>query len=150
MMVVSFNFAFLAVHDPQLVRLGALAEQYFTSDPNTCLIKLRQFGELLAQLVAAEVGLYVSPDERQIDLLRRLKDRGLLKGKVDRLFHQLRRSGNEVTHTDTDFEDPTVVAKCVVLTGVFCINPRFGGIAMQEVGHYYHLRASYQQGFFFQ
>jgi len=85
MMVVSFNFAFLAVHDPQLVRLGALAEQYFTSDPNTCLIKLRQFGELLAQLVAAEVGLYVSPDERQIDLLRRLKDRGLLKS-VDGSF----------------------------------------------------------------
>lgn len=104
MMVVSFNFAFLAVHDPQLVRLGALAEQYFTSDPNTCLIKLRQFGELLAQLVAAEVGLYVSPDERQIDLLRRLKDRGLLKGDVDRLFHELRRSGNEATHTD--FGDP--------------------------------------------
>lgn len=103
-MVVSLNFAFLDVHDPQLVRLGALAEQYFTSDPNTCLIKLRQFGELLAQLVAAEVGLYVSPDERQIDLLRRLKDRGLLKGEVDRLFHELRRSGNEAMHTD--FEDP--------------------------------------------
>ncbi len=33
MMVVSVNFAFLDVHDPQLVRLGALAEQYFTSDP---------------------------------------------------------------------------------------------------------------------
>lgn len=98
-MVVSLNFAFLADHDPQLVRLGALAEQYFASDPNTCLIKLRQFGELLAQLVAAELGLYVSDDERQIDLLRRLRDRGLLKGEVDRLFHELRRSGNEATHT---------------------------------------------------
>ena len=38
-MVVSVNFAFLDVHDPQLVRLGALAEQYFTFDPNTCLLK---------------------------------------------------------------------------------------------------------------
>lgn len=98
-MVVSLNFAFLAVHDPQLVRLGALAEQYFASDPNTCLIKLRQFSELLAQLAAAELGLYVSDDERQIDLLRRLRDRGLLKGEVDRLFHELRRAGNEATHT---------------------------------------------------
>ena len=66
-MVVSLNFAFLESHDPQLVRLGALAEQYFTTDPNTSLIKLRQFGELLAQLAAAKVGLYVSPDERQVD-----------------------------------------------------------------------------------
>lgn len=130
-MVVSVNFAFLDVHDPQLVRLGALAEQYFTSDPNTCLIKLRQFGELLAQLVAAEVGLYVSPDERQIDLLRRLKDRGLLKGEVDRLFHELRRSGNEATHTD--FEDPRTALsnlKYARLLGiwfhrVFTKNPSF-------------------------
>jgi type I restriction enzyme R subunit len=35
-------------HDPQLVRLGGLAERYFKDDPNTCLIKLRQFGEVLA------------------------------------------------------------------------------------------------------
>lgn len=98
-MVVSPNFAFLDAHDPQLVRLGALAEQYFASDPNTCLIKLRQFGELLAQLAAAKVGLYVGSDERQIDLLRRLRDRGVLKGEVDRLFHELRRAGNEATHT---------------------------------------------------
>lgn len=97
-MLVSLNFAFLEVHDPQLVLLSALAEQYFAGDPNTCLIKLRQFGELLAQLTAAKVGLYVSPDERQIDLLRRLRDKGLLKGEVDRLFHELRRAGNEATH----------------------------------------------------
>lgn len=97
-MVVSPNFTFLDAHDSQLVRLGVLAEQYFASDANTCLIKLRQFGELLAQLAAAKVGLYVSDDERQIDLLRRLRDRGLLKGEVDRLFHELRRAGNEATH----------------------------------------------------
>jgi type I restriction enzyme R subunit len=85
-MVVSLNFAFLESHDPQLVRLGALAEQYFTTDPNTSLIKLRQFGELLAQLASAEVGLYVSPDERQVDLIRRLREKGLLKGEVDLEF----------------------------------------------------------------
>lgn len=50
------NFTFLAAHDPQLVRLGSLAERYFKDDPGTCLIKLRQFGELLAQLTAAIAG----------------------------------------------------------------------------------------------
>lgn len=98
-MAASLNFSFLAVHDPQLVRLGALAERYFTDDPNTCLIKLRQYGELLAQLTAAQIGLYTSPDEKQVDLLRRLRDRGVLKGDVDRLFHELRKMGNEATHS---------------------------------------------------
>lgn len=94
----SLNFSFLAVHDQQLVRLGALAERYFVDDPNTCLIKLRQFGELLAQLAAANIGLYEVADERQIDLLNRLRDRGLIKGEVDRLFHELRKIGNQATH----------------------------------------------------
>lgn len=100
-MVVSLNFAFLEEHDPQLVRLGGLAEQYFTSDPNTSLIKLRQFGERLAQLIAANVGLYVATEDRQVDLLRRLRERGLLSPDVERLFHELRRTGNEATHALT-------------------------------------------------
>ncbi|MFQ3617560.1 MAG: type I restriction-modification system endonuclease [Cyanobacteriota bacterium] len=97
-MPASLNFSFLAVHDAQLVRLGALAERYFADDPNTCLIKLRQFGELLAQLTAAKAGLYVSPEEKQVDLLRRLREQGILKGDVNRLFHELRKMGNDATH----------------------------------------------------
>jgi len=38
---------------------AALAEHYFPTDPNTCLFKLRQFGELLAQDVAARAAVYV-------------------------------------------------------------------------------------------
>ena len=53
----SANFGFLAEHDEQFVRLAALAERYFADDPNTSLIKLRQFSELLAQQVAARYGL---------------------------------------------------------------------------------------------
>lgn len=97
-MVASPNFEFLKVHDPQLVRLGSLAERYFADDPNTSLIKLRQFGEVLAQLTAAKVGMYTDPDEKQVDLLRRLRDRGVLKGETDRLFHELRKVGNDATH----------------------------------------------------
>ena len=97
-MAVSPNFAFLGVHDTQLVKLGTLAEKYFQDDPVTCLIKLRQFGELLAQLVAANVGLYTNPDESQIELLNRLQDKNLLPGDVKNLFHQLRKSGNDAVH----------------------------------------------------
>ena len=60
---VSRNFVFLKVHSLELVQLGSQADEYFANDPNTCLIKLRQFGEGLAQLVAAKVGLYEQPRE---------------------------------------------------------------------------------------
>ena len=68
------NFSYLEEHDPLLIRLGMLAEKYFTDDPNTCILKLRQFGEALAQHVASRVGLLVSSEESQFDLIRRLRD----------------------------------------------------------------------------
>lgn len=98
-MRISPNFAFLRVHDLQLVRLGTQAEQYFHDDPNTCLIKLRQFGELLAQLIAASAGLYENPGENQVDLLRRLETQRAVTGKALDLFHYLRKAGNRATHS---------------------------------------------------
>jgi type I restriction enzyme R subunit len=95
---VSANFDFLGKQDAQLVRLGALAERYFKDDPNTCLIKLRQFGEALAQLTAAKTGLLSSPEEPQADLLRRLKFERVVPREVGELFHQLRLAGNRATH----------------------------------------------------
>jgi hypothetical protein len=67
---ISANFDFLGVRDAQLVRLGPLTERYFKEDPNTCLIKLRQFGEVLAQLTAAKSGLLASPEEPPLFLLQ--------------------------------------------------------------------------------
>jgi hypothetical protein len=92
------NFLFLKQNDTQLVRLGALAERYFHDDANTCLIKLRQFGELLVQLIAAKTGLLQSGDESQADLLRRLRFERLLPSKVADLFHEIRILGNRATH----------------------------------------------------
>jgi type I restriction enzyme, R subunit len=94
----SANFAFLSSHDAQLVRLGALSERYFKEDPNTCLIKLRQFGELLAQVIAAKTGLYENQNEAQSDLLRRLKFERITPREVGELFHHLRVIGNKATH----------------------------------------------------
>ncbi|MEM1251609.1 MAG: type I restriction-modification system endonuclease [Cyanobacteria bacterium P01_H01_bin.21] len=97
-MQVSRNFAFLKVHSLELVRLGTLAENYFANDPNTCLIKLRQFSEQLAQLVAAKVGLYEDPEESQFELLRRLDNRRAITGQTTQLFHEMRKVGNRATH----------------------------------------------------
>lgn len=95
---ISANFDFLGKHDEQLVRLGALAERYFKDDPNTCLMKLRQFGEVLAQLTAAKAGLFSSPEEQQTELLRRLKFERVLPEQPADLFHQIRIVGNRATH----------------------------------------------------
>lgn len=100
--LTSLNFEFLSDYSPQLVRLGALAERYFREDPNTCLIKLRQFGELLAQETAARAGLFSSPDEQQADLLRRLKSDRIVPQQALDLFHQLRIAGNQATHAHAD------------------------------------------------
>jgi type I restriction enzyme R subunit len=57
-MLQTSNFAFLSVHDAQLVQLGVLAERYFRDDPGTAIFKLRQFAELLSKTVAAHHALY--------------------------------------------------------------------------------------------
>lgn len=92
----------MRTHEAQFDRLGALAEQYFADDPNTCLIKLRQFAELLAQEVAARSGLFSLMEEPQADLLRRLKAERAVPPPVLDLFHQVRIAGNRATHDAAD------------------------------------------------
>lgn len=95
---LSLNFAFLVCHNPLLDRLGAQAERYFKDDPNTSLLKLRQFSELLAQTVAAKLGVFSSHREEQRELLRRLRDQGFLGERALQLFHELRIAGNDANH----------------------------------------------------
>jgi type I restriction enzyme R subunit len=96
--VASPNFAFLAKHDALLVRYGAQAERYVFDDPNTALIKLRQFSEVLAKLAAAQVGVYLSAEDGLTDVLSRLRDSGVLNSEVAQLFHALRKAGNAAAH----------------------------------------------------
>ena len=98
MAVIQTNFAQLAEHDEQLLRLGLLAERYFPEDPNTSLLKLRQLTELLAQHVATNVGAYVSTEEAQYELIRRLQEQGILPREIAQLFSEVRRAGNAASH----------------------------------------------------
>jgi type I restriction enzyme R subunit len=92
------NFAHLQSHDEQLLRLGMLAERYFADDPNTCLLKLRQLSEVLAQLVASNVGILDRPEDGQYELLSRLRDHGILPYEIHQLFGEVRRTGNSANH----------------------------------------------------
>jgi type I restriction enzyme R subunit len=92
------NFTHLAKLQIDLGLLGAAAEKYFAEDPNTCLLKLRQFGELMAQQVAARASIYTAGEDNQAALLSRLKGAGWLNRDVADLFHWLRKAGNEASH----------------------------------------------------
>ena len=92
------NFSFLQPHDEQLARLGLLAEKYLLDDPNTSLIKLRQYGELLAQTVSAQMEMYKNEPESQYDLLLRLRMENVLADEIYQLFSEIRRAGNDASH----------------------------------------------------
>ncbi|MGY4617256.1 type I restriction enzyme R subunit [Bradyrhizobium sp. USDA 4472] len=105
----SANFSFLAKRYPDLDRIGAGSERYFSDDPVVALILLRQFGEVLAQMLAARSGLLTDARELQADLLRRLRIEGNYPSSVLDLFHQLRKLGNAATH-DRDGDHATALS----------------------------------------
>ena len=92
------NFGFLEPRAPALFRLAALAENYFPGDPSTSLIKLRQFGEVMAREIAAQTGALDRPDASQSDLLRRFRADRIVPEEVVRLLHHLRAVGNRAVH----------------------------------------------------
>ncbi|WP_312727415.1 type I restriction-modification system endonuclease [Stutzerimonas kunmingensis] len=97
-MAASSNFAFLQEHDPVFLQLASTAEQVFASDPNTTLVKLRQFGEALAQDLASRAGIEFDATTTQSDLLYKLSREIQLDQNIRSLFHTLRVEGNRAIH----------------------------------------------------
>lgn len=97
----SSNFDFLQAHGPLLVRLPSLAERYVHDDPNTAILKLRQFAELLARQAAARLGLDVGSETDQLSLVRGLEDRGAIHRELASVFHAIRKTGNQANHAFT-------------------------------------------------
>ena len=96
--ITSINFGFLNRYDAALVQVAGLAERYFPDIPITCLMKLWQFGQPLAQQLAARAGVFTGVDKGQSELLGRLKrDTAYPRAVID-LFHDLRRGGNDAVH----------------------------------------------------
>ncbi|WP_095202894.1 type I restriction-modification system endonuclease [Mesorhizobium carmichaelinearum] len=92
------NFIFLTAHDQRLATLGAFAERYFRDDPSTAIFKLRQFAELMAQLIAASHAAYRDERETFNELLRRLSYERIIPREVADLFHTLKNVGNDAAH----------------------------------------------------
>lgn len=97
---MSANFGHLEALSPELHRLGVLAERFFSDDANTSLIKSRQFGEYMVKEIAALSGVYdAAARETTYDLLRRLATQQVIPKEVADIFHAVRKSGNEATHS---------------------------------------------------
>ncbi|MFG1317541.1 type I restriction-modification system endonuclease [Xanthobacter autotrophicus] len=94
----SVNFGFLDAHDAKLAALGALAERYFREDPSTAIVKLRQFAELTAKIIAARHASYRGERETFDETLRRLSYERIIPKEVVDVFHALRKVGNTAVH----------------------------------------------------
>lgn len=92
------NFHFLEACDDKLFEFASQAENYLLSDPNTCLMKARQFGERLAQLIAERTRVFIPNDEKQVERLNKLYQRRVLPYEFYRKLDWLRQKGNDANH----------------------------------------------------
>ncbi|MGH3622089.1 MAG: DUF4145 domain-containing protein, partial [Sciscionella sp.] len=104
------NFGRLLEHEPVLVSYGVAAETSVYADPNTSLIKSRQFAEALTDALLARLGASAHGD-RQVDKLRTLTEDGVLTTRVGAAFDQIRVAGNQAVHEH--FADPRAALKSV-------------------------------------
>lgn len=93
----SRNFGFLYDHLPLLVAYGSGAEANAFTDPNTSLIKSRQFGEALASDLVRRARVQFT-GSKQIERLAALDREGYLHGDVGPAFHEVRVLGNKANH----------------------------------------------------
>ncbi|MBF6357406.1 DEAD/DEAH box helicase family protein [Nocardia higoensis] len=94
----SVNFGSLAAIEPLLTIYGAGAESSVYTDPNGALIKCRQFGEVLAEQLIRRSGTRFN-GSKQIERIQTLERAGVLTRFAADALHDIRRTGNEATHS---------------------------------------------------
>ena len=93
------NFDFLKEVEPfVLYRIAKLAETYLFTDPNGCLVKLRQFAEVMVNEVLQTEHIALPYDNTQANRINLLKREEIIEYQLAGLLHQLRLKGNEAVH----------------------------------------------------
>ena len=95
------NFEFLKQHDPVFYQLASTAEQFFTMDPNTTIMKLRQLSEAFAKDIASRFNIPSYSYNNQNELLYQIDRKINLDSRVKDIFHKLRKDGNKAVHEFT-------------------------------------------------
>ncbi len=107
----SQNFEFLRPHEELLAIYALHAERYVFSDPNTCFLKLRQYGELMAKVTAHRAGLACS--ERSFDeTLNLLRRQNVIHSTFWPSFYEIKRLGNKAAHEHEG--DQTAALQCLI------------------------------------
>ncbi|MGH3961800.1 MAG: DEAD/DEAH box helicase family protein [Pseudonocardiaceae bacterium] len=93
------NFGFLLAHEAVLVGYGAAAESMVFTDPNTSMIKARQFGEQLVAALVTTFGIRIPAGQgTQHKRLKVLLDQGVINKRVHSWFDAVRDTGNKAAH----------------------------------------------------
>lgn len=93
------NFGFLLAHEAVLVGYGAAAESMVFTDPNTSMIKARQFGEQLVTALVATFGMRIPADkDTQHKRMKVLLDQAVINKRVHSWFDAVRDTGNKAVH----------------------------------------------------
>lgn len=107
----SLNFEPLRAVYPELANMGGYAEHYAHSDPESALVKLRNFAERLVDRVYDKLKLQRVQQSNLVDLLHNASFREVAQPLVLDKLHLLRRLGNRGAHGE-DVEAADAV-RCV-------------------------------------
>lgn len=94
----SLNFEPLRPVWPELANMGGYAEHYAHSDPESALVKLRNFAERVVDHVYIKLKLSRAPQSNFLDLLNNSSFRMVATDLVLDKLHLLRKLGNRAAH----------------------------------------------------
>lgn len=109
--IKSLNFEPLRAAYPELANMGGYAEHYAHTDPESALVKLRNFAERLVDHLYLKLKLERMPQSNFVDLLHNASFKAIAQPLVLDKLHLLRRLGNRGAHGE-DVEASDAV-RCV-------------------------------------
>lgn len=109
--IKSLNFEPLRAAYPELANMGGYAEHYAHTDPESALVKLRNFAERLVDRLYLKLKLERVPQSSFVDLLHNAGFKAIAQPLVLDKLHLLRRLGNRGAHGE-DVEAADAV-RCV-------------------------------------
>ena len=94
------NFKFLQNDYQALAKIGKMAEYNLYKDPNTTIVKLRQFSEELVNIMSKIENInQKNRNLKASDKILNLKREGLIPSDMENILTSLRKKGNKAVHT---------------------------------------------------
>ena len=129
-MNTSLNFTMLNSKWPELANLGALAEQYVHTDPESCLVKLRNYLELIVRWLYRTERLQHGYRASIHDLITDDTFQSIIPRQVTMKMDAIRIHGNRAAHGDKiKLEDAQWLVKEAHIMGAWMYLKYAGGHA---------------------